>query len=168
MTSLPRLERPHSGEPDLHAPPAALAQELRSPSRPSWHHGLGHRAGNGTTPPQGADYEDGKAAAVSGFTLQACSQIALSSAGEHLVVVKNPKSIQVFMTRFFPACVSGEIELAAKYVGKPPGRFSFRGLAPVTQGNLISLFHAEEKSGGKVWCEAENGVRNFVAQYSDN
>lgn len=60
------------------------------------------------------------------------------------------------------------LNLAAKIVGKPPRRFSFRGLAPVTAGSSISLFHAGDKNSGKVWCEAENGVRSFVAQYSDN
>lgn len=60
------------------------------------------------------------------------------------------------------------LNLAAKIAGKPPRRFSFRGLAPVTLGSSISLFHTEENSGGKVWCEADNGVRSFVAQYSDN
>ena len=60
------------------------------------------------------------------------------------------------------------LNLAAKIAGQPPRRFSFRGLAPVTLGSSISLFHTEENSGGKVWCEADNGVRSFVAQYSDN
>jgi len=60
------------------------------------------------------------------------------------------------------------LNLAAKIVGKPPRRFSFRGLAPVTAGSSISLFHAGDKNSGKVWCEAENGVTSFVAQYHDS
>ena len=60
------------------------------------------------------------------------------------------------------------LNLAAKIIGKPPRRFSFRGLAPATLGSSLSLFHAEGTSGGEVWCETDNGVRSFVAQYSDD
>ncbi|MDF1669785.1 MAG: MaoC family dehydratase N-terminal domain-containing protein [Roseovarius sp.] len=60
------------------------------------------------------------------------------------------------------------LNLAAKILGKPPRRFSYRGLAPVTLDRSFSLFHAEGKNGGKVWCETDNGVRSFVAHYSDD
>jgi len=59
------------------------------------------------------------------------------------------------------------LNLAAKIAGSPPRRFSYRGLAPVTDGNAISLYHSGLKSEGTVWCQTDDGTKTFVADYGD-
>ncbi len=51
----------------------------------------------------------------------------------------------------------------AKISGKPPKRFSFRGLAPVTLGAAVEIHHEEHK----VWCQNPAGIKSFVADYGD-
>ena len=44
-----------------------------------------------------------------GFVLNPDLQVARPSASEHLVVIKIPQGSQVFVARFFPACISRQI-----------------------------------------------------------
>ncbi len=59
------------------------------------------------------------------------------------------------------------LNLAAKISGKPPRRFTFRGLLPVTHGTPIELHHGSEKTDGTVWCQTTDGTKTFTATYSD-
>ena len=53
---------------------------------------------------------------------------------------------------------------AARTANKAPKRFSFRGLAPVTLGNSIEI-HGK---GDAVWCQSADGIRSFMAEFSDS
>lgn len=59
------------------------------------------------------------------------------------------------------------INLGAKIAGKPPHRFAFRGLAPVTHGTPIELHHDTENTDETVWCQTADGTKSFTAIYSD-
>ena len=60
------------------------------------------------------------------------------------------------------------LNLAAKKAGKPPHRFAFRGLAPVTHGVPIELHHARKDSSETVWCQTTDGTKSFAATYGDS
>ncbi len=59
------------------------------------------------------------------------------------------------------------LNLAARKAGKPPHRFAFRGLAPVTHGIPIELHQATENTDETVWCQTTDGTKSFTATYSD-
>lgn len=59
------------------------------------------------------------------------------------------------------------LNLAAKVAGKPPRRFSFRGVAPVTHGIPLEMHHDNGDANGTVWCQTADGTKTFVADYSD-
>lgn len=56
------------------------------------------------------------------------------------------------------------LNMAAKASGKPPKRFSYRGVAPVTLGAAVEI-HQDEN---KVWCQNAAGIKSFVADYDDS
>ena len=58
------------------------------------------------------------------------------------------------------------LNLAAKKAGKPPRRFTFRGLAPVTHGVPIELHQGRENTDETVWCQTADGIKSFTATYS--
>jgi len=55
------------------------------------------------------------------------------------------------------------LNLAAKIAGRSPHRFAFRGVAPVTLGAAIEIRHDQDS----VWCQNADGIKSFVAHYSD-
>ncbi len=59
------------------------------------------------------------------------------------------------------------LNLAARKADKPPHRFAFRGLAPVTHGIPIELHQATENTDETVWCQTTDGTKSFTATYSD-
>lgn len=55
------------------------------------------------------------------------------------------------------------LNMSAKIAGKPPHRFSYRGVTPVTVGSAVEIHHAKE--GNTVWCQTKNGPRSFIAEF---
>ena len=58
------------------------------------------------------------------------------------------------------------LNVAADALQASPGRFSFRGLAPLTLPCEMQLHCREGDVSGTVWCQDETGMRSFSADYS--
>ncbi|EAQ02512.1 MULTISPECIES: MaoC family dehydratase N-terminal domain-containing protein [Rhodobacterales] len=59
------------------------------------------------------------------------------------------------------------LNLAADALKEPPGRFSFRGLAPLTLPCNLQLHNDGTGASGTVWCQDQTGMRSFSAEYSE-
>ena len=58
------------------------------------------------------------------------------------------------------------LNLAAEALKPSPHRFSFRGLAPLTLPCELQLHREEAETSGTVWCQDQNGLRSFTAEYA--
>ncbi|MBO9422549.1 MaoC family dehydratase N-terminal domain-containing protein [Labrenzia sp. R4_2] len=58
------------------------------------------------------------------------------------------------------------LNIAAEALGHTPGRFSFRGAAPVTLPCRLHLHCRDDGSEGAVWCQDQTGLRSFIANYA--
>ncbi|MEQ8321842.1 MAG: protein dehydratase, partial [Rhodospirillales bacterium] len=58
------------------------------------------------------------------------------------------------------------LNLAADALKTSPQRFSFRGLAPLTLPCELQLHNEETGTSGTVWCQDQNGLRSFSAEYA--
>ena len=58
------------------------------------------------------------------------------------------------------------LNLAAEALKPSPHRFSFRGLAPLTLPCELQLHREGAETSGTVWCQDQNGLRSFTAEYA--
>ena len=58
------------------------------------------------------------------------------------------------------------LNLAAEALKTSPHRFSFRGLAPLTLPCELQLHREGAETSGTVWCQDQNGLRSFTAEYA--
>lgn len=58
------------------------------------------------------------------------------------------------------------LNLAADALKTSPHRFSFRGLAPLTLPCELQLHNEGTETSGTVWCQDQNGLRSFSAEYA--